>query len=377
MDSIRTKLVWMVGFLISSSAAFAEEPMRPQAPGYVAMPATALSDSPRIQFAETNFDFGKAVGGEVVKHDYIFTNSGSRLLVISNVKSTCGCTSSSSMSRQVEPGKTGTIPLEFFTENYSGPVAKTVTVISNDTNQPPVALQIKGTIWRPIEVTPKAAVLSGLLDSPSNSFTVLNITNKQDEPLTLFEPASNNRLIAAELKTNRLGQEYQLIVKLVPPLGSGNVFGEITLKTSAAKMPLLKVSAFAVRQQVVTVMPAQLTLPAVPIANSLTQYVSIRSIWANPLTLSDPAVNAAGVSLEIKELQPGRYFTVVVGFPPGFKTGQNDKVELSIKSNHPQFPVIKVPVVLLPPTSTASKPVQAAAAKPATSPAPVPDEPPH
>jgi hypothetical protein len=226
-----------------------------------------------------------------------------------------------------------------------------------------VALQLKGAIWHPIEVTPKYPVLTHLMDAPSNSFTVVNITNKQDVPLTLSEPVSNNRRIAAELVTNRLGQDYQLILRLVPPLGSGNVFGEISLKTSVPKMPDLKISAWAVAQQALTVTPSVLTLPAGSIVNTLTQYVSIRSIWTNALVLTEPAVSAKGVSLDVKELQAGRYYTIVVVFPAGFKTGPNERVELSVKSNHPRFPVIKVPVISPTPT-----PPVAASAKTASGP---------
>ena len=359
------KMVACLMTMAWASNAMAAEPALPVSPATT--PVAGVFDSPRIRFAETVFDFGKAVGGEVVKHDFIFTNTGSLRLTISEVKSTCGCTATPNMSRQVEPGKTGIIPLEFYTENYSGPVAKTVTVVCNDTNQPPPALQVKGTIWRPIEVTPKYAVLSGLLDSPSNSFTIVNITNKQDEPLTLSEPVSNNRMIAAELKTNRLGQDYQLLVKLVPPLGSGNVFGEISLKTSAPKMPVLKISTWAVAQPAVTVMPPKLVLPANPVVNSVTQYVSIRSIWSNPLTLSEPVFNAKGASLDIKELQPGRYYTMVIVFPAGFKMGAGEQLELSVKSNHPQFPIIKVPITLRPDAAQAAtlKPASALSSSPA------------
>ncbi len=50
----------------------------------------------------------------------------------------------------------------------------------------------------------------------------------------------------------------------------------------------------------------------------------------------------------MKEIEPGRYFTVAVGFPTGFEIPQGEKVELSMKTNHPQYPEIKVLVVQAP-----------------------------
>jgi hypothetical protein len=38
-------------------------------------------------------------------------------------------------------------------------------------------------------------------------------------------------------------------------------------------------------------------------------------------------------------------FNLVVSFPAGFQIQPDQKVEVSVKSNHPKFPLIKVPVV--------------------------------
>ncbi len=211
-------------------------------------PAVSAGESgPRIRFAETVYDFGKVVSGEVVHHDFAFTNSGDSLLVISEVRSTCGCIQATNSSPRVEPGKEGRVHVELLTGNFNSPVSHNVTVLSNDTNCPATNLQMKGTVWRPIEVTPLAAAFLGALEAPSNALRVLHIVNKQSAPLTLSEPRSNHRAIAAELRTNQPGREYELLVKLVPPLGRGNIFGELTMQTSATNMPVIKVPVWAVR----------------------------------------------------------------------------------------------------------------------------------
>jgi len=217
-------------------------------------PAVALSVSsatnagPRIQFAAPIYDFGKVVWGDVVRHDFFFTNTGNGLLVIKDVRSTCGCASATNTTREVQPGNEGIISVEFHTSNFNGLVTKAVTVYSNDTNQPVATLELKGNVWRPIEITPPSAAFTGILDSPTNNFRVVRIVNNQQQSLILSLPESNQRMIAAELKTNQLGQDYQLVVRLVPPLGSGNIFGEIKMKTSAPQMPLLTIPVWAVPQ---------------------------------------------------------------------------------------------------------------------------------
>jgi hypothetical protein len=220
-------------------------------------------------------------------------------------------------------------------------------VTCNDPNQPTVVLEIKGNIWKPIDVTPQFAVLNVTADAPSNATTVRIVSNEEG-PLTLSAPESSNPAFATELRTNQPGKEFQLIVKTVPPLPAGNVQGQITLKTSSTNMPVINVSAWANVQQAVMVMPSQITLPSGPLANPMPSTISIRNNGTNALAMTEPAVNAKGVDVQLKELQPGRYFTLTVSFPAGFEMAQGKKVEVSVKSNHPQFPIIKVPVIQAP-----------------------------
>src|SRR5436189_6374552 len=73
--------------------------------------ALAVSPGPKIQFADMTFDFGKIDSGTLVKHEFVFTNTGSATLEIKDVKPGCGCTAAGTWDKTVEPGKTGIIPL--------------------------------------------------------------------------------------------------------------------------------------------------------------------------------------------------------------------------------------------------------------------------
>jgi hypothetical protein len=266
---------------------------------------------PKIQFASQSHDFG---------------------------------TTATDWSRTVEPGQTGTIPIQFNSTTFSGPVGKNIMVTCNDPGEPVVTLQLSANIWRTIEVTPQFAILSVTAESPSNT-TTMRITNNMPEPLTLGAPESGNPAFAAELKTIQPGREFELIVRTVPPLPVGNVSGAISLKTSSTNIPTLTITAIANMQPVVMVMPSQISLPVAPLANPMLYTLSIRNNGTNTLALSEPAMNAKGVDVQLKELQPGRFFEVSVTFPAGFEVAQGEQVELSLKSNHPQFPVIKAPVL--------------------------------
>ncbi len=309
--------------------------------------AVTNAGGPKIQFATPVYDFGKVNGGEVVKYSYIFTNTGCGLLVISNVHPSCGCTTAGEWTRQVESGQTGSIPIQFNSGNFSGPVVKTVTVTCNDPSQPTTVLQIKGTLWRPIDIMPQVAFLNLTADTPSNA-TSVRIVNNLDQPVTLSDLQINTSSLAAELITNEPGKKYEVIVKTVPPWPTNNIQAQITLKTSSTQMSNLTFTAWASVQPVVTVTPSPLMLPAGPLTNQQTQTLWIRNNGTNTLALSEPASNAKDVGVQMTEGQPGRFFTVALTFPAGFDIPQGQKIEFTVKTTHPQFPVLKVPIMQLP-----------------------------
>jgi len=339
MNKMTAKLIFGVSLAFASVAA--------------TVPA---AEGPKIQFATPVYDFGKVKSGEPVKYTFIFTNGGDELLILTNVQPSCGCTTAGEWSRQVEPGKTGSIPVSFNSANYNGQVMKTVTVTSNDKSQPSVGLQLKGTVWKPIEVNPQFAALNVPAESKEPAKTEVKIVNNMSEVLEVWAPESNNKAFTAEVKTNTAGKEFVVTISTVPPLEAGNIQATITLKTSSTNMPVVNITAWANVQAVVIVNPPQITLPAGPLAAKQTTAVTIQNNGTNALKLTDAAVDAKGVDVQIAESAPGKLFTATLTFPEGFEAPQGTPVAFTVKSSHPRYPVIKVPIMqmprpVLPPTS--------------------------
>src|SRR6266581_4292762 len=219
MNIMSTKLVLVCSFLATGTVMLcAQQPPSPAAPASAAptpaptTPVVIAAIGPKIQFETPVYDFGKVKSGEMVKHTFVFTNTGDELLILTNVQPSCGCTTAGEWTHQVEPGKTGTIPIQFNSANYGGQVLKTVTVTSNDKSQPSFGLQVKGTVWKPIDVQPTFAVINIPPDTQTNMTTKVHIVNNMEEPITLSAPESNNKGITAELKTNTVGKDFDMII---------------------------------------------------------------------------------------------------------------------------------------------------------------------
>jgi len=124
---MKNVLQWLTVFLISLSS-FAQE-------------------GAKIEFKAETINYGTVVKGEDSGIRYFeFTNTGDAPLLITNVRSSCGCTVPSYPKTPIAPGKSDKIEVKY--NMATGPISKTITVETNAINKPKgiVPLRIKGTV---------------------------------------------------------------------------------------------------------------------------------------------------------------------------------------------------------------------------------------
>jgi len=107
--------------------------------------AVNSDEPPKIVFIENEYDFGELKEGEMITHAFKFSNSGGSDLIISDVKTSCGCTASDFPREPIKPGGTGVIKLTFDSRAQIGYQNKTATI---ETNASPdkVFIRIKATV---------------------------------------------------------------------------------------------------------------------------------------------------------------------------------------------------------------------------------------
>ena len=124
------KFLSLVAMLLVTAASFAQK-------------------GPQIKFKaiDNTIDYGtvkKSTDNGV--RVFEFVNTGDQPLVITNAKSSCGCTVPSKPEAPVMPGQTGKIEVKY--NMNPGKISKVITVESNATNvdNGVVALKIKGEV---------------------------------------------------------------------------------------------------------------------------------------------------------------------------------------------------------------------------------------
>ena len=112
-------------------------------------------NGPEITFKDTHHDFGNVQYKGGATYEFVFVNTGNEPLILSQPKSSCGCTVPEWPKQPILPGQSDCIRVTYKNTDRPGSFNKYVTIFSNALKNKEVKLHIKGAILQqPTEVTP-------------------------------------------------------------------------------------------------------------------------------------------------------------------------------------------------------------------------------
>jgi len=107
------------------------------------------SAAPKMSVAAPIYNFGEVIEGIAVVHTFVLQNVGDEPLTISDVRVSCGCTSTSLAKSTLASGESVPLDVTFDSAGFSGKMTKNIYVESNDPTTPKFVLQLTGTVKRP------------------------------------------------------------------------------------------------------------------------------------------------------------------------------------------------------------------------------------
>jgi hypothetical protein len=305
----------------------------------------ARSGGPRLQIAEPAHDFGRVVQGRNVRHDFKITNTGDAPLEIIDVKPACGCTTAGEWTRTLQPGETGTIPIQLNTAQFVTAVTKTIAVSTNDPTHPQTTLEIKAAVWTPVQISNSIVIFPAQTDPTQVISRSITIRNLVDGDLKVSDPHSDKAVFAPTLKETVPGKEFELTLTTVPPLPSGTQTARITMKSSNPDKPELSVQAVLTLLPPIQVVPAEITLRMAKVTAPEQRYFVLLNHRGFDLQVSDLKTDAAGVELTTTASPDKKQITVMLTFPAGFQADAPGKHFVRGRTNHPEMPTFEVPIV--------------------------------
>ncbi len=270
----------------------------------------------------------------------------------------------------MQPGDAGKIPIKIVTKSASGPLTKSIRVMTNiegtDSN---ITLQIKGEVWQAIEVKPRTVAFGRITpDQVAGGSTLIRkvtVVNNVEGELKLGELKCTNAAFKATVAPVKEGREYEITVELVPPLKPGNNTGRISATTGVADSPTLDLAVYAMVVSPIEVSPPRVTLnPSRTEPQTVQLYV--RSNVNKPFKVSDLQPPSEAIKVELTDVKDSQTYRLSLQVSPEYLPKAGD--EIAFATDDPSTPRISVPIVAMtrPPTPVRTPTVSPTAAGPAT-----------
>jgi len=194
--------------------------------------ANAQNKGPVISWAEMKYDFGniKEADGPTT-HKFIFTNTGNEPLVITNVRPSCGCTTSDYTKEPIMPNAKGYVSATYNPQGRPGPFNKSITITTN-CNPETTTIRITGKV---IEREKTLADLHprkiGSLNLESNHVSFMKLKNTEVKT----DSTSIANLTAEPMNITFANVPNHISIKAVPQTLKPNQKGKIVIEYDATK----------------------------------------------------------------------------------------------------------------------------------------------
>jgi copper(I)-binding protein len=288
-------------------------------------------------------DVGKVAKGEKIEASFTLSNTGDATLLVREVKPSCGCTVAR-YDASIPAGESGQIATVVRTENFSGPIAKSVTVFTNDSDNPKITLVIKADVQPQIEVRPgyvRFIVVEGP-GSESSTQTLRSVDGPALEVLGVRSPfpfvkASYSRLDDGE---DRWAVELKLDRNRA---ALGPIADFVEVQTNHPKQPVVKIPVSGFIRPVVSVTPRVAELGSRSLESAFTTTLEVRNQTDAAISLASVSADVAGLVAAIEEVEAGQVYKIVLTLTPEMAKGPFEgKVQITTTSR--RRPTIEVDV---------------------------------
>jgi hypothetical protein len=208
-------------------------------------PLEALA-APAIVVDGLRHDFGEILQGEKLDHIYRFQNSGDEILMLSDVRSSCGCTAAILSQDRLEPGAVGELRVIFDSDGFKGSIHKSISLNTNDPEHPTVVFGLQGSVSVQLFAEP-SKINWGRVAAGAALQSELKIVNKSKQTIRLKEPKSTVAGVLAVLSKKVLepGDEAVVSVTGEYPQDKKRLAGYLIIETDFSPVSQLRLPVSA------------------------------------------------------------------------------------------------------------------------------------
>jgi hypothetical protein len=278
---------------------------------------------PKLEAPEIEFNAGDVVKGDVIEHEFILNNKGVGVLKVIRVQPTCGCTVTK-YDQEIQPGKSGKVTASVKTENFSGDIAKTINVQTNDKDLPVFTLTIKAHVKTLLSVKPSEKMTLGLIYVGTPVEKEFDIVSEDGQPFEITQVTSADDKVryTVTVAPDKKSAKFKTTIPADYPVGPVNA--NFTLKTTHPKVENLNINLFGTMREPLSVFPASVTYSGLskdfveknPESPELNKVVTVRLETEPSLEVKDVKCNVGFIEATFENTQPNQAFAVKLHLDP-------------------------------------------------------------
>jgi hypothetical protein len=321
--------------------------------GAVAQQSGATA-GPNLTLVDPIKDFGTVPKGETITWDFTVRNSGSTDLEILSVQPACGCTVAD-FDKVIKPGQTGKIHAVVDTTAFSGPIAKTIAVQTNDPANPMAQLTMRATVRPFVQASPNGFLRYMLQLGQADKQSTILVTEDEEpfEIVSIESPADYIKVdhekvpVAERVQAGRAGQEqYRINVTVGGPQAKvGPIAEKVRITTNSKHQPEFLLSVTGLIRPSYVVNPSVLNFGEVAFGDpAATRTVTVDSTnrLSDGFQVTRVESSNPGIVAEAKPAGDGAFEVTIRLSQPG-KAGAFDS-NIKIYTNDQYSPVYTLPV---------------------------------
>lgn len=320
-----------------------------------ALAVVAEGDSrPRAVPAEPIKDFEIVPKGEVIVHEFEIRNEGTAILELKDVRPACGCTIAR-YDKKIAPGESGKVKAKVKTDNFGGPIAKSISVFTNDPDNPKLQLVVKAHVKPYVAVVPGYARYNYVQGEPVGKIqqTLWAEDGSDIEIVSVKPPYDHLRVSYREATEDERhergkGKQWHIEVELMSdsPIGALRDYVEIRLNHAKQKVVKIPVSGFVRPRQHITppeIDFGQLQGATLPERRTL----HFTNFITDAIELTEIDTGVQGLSGQIQEAteedDTGYRFKLILTLGPEMAKGQFQST-VKIHTTDEQNPIVELPI---------------------------------
>ena len=326
--------------LLVAASLFAQAQAQPQ----------GTAAKPKAVAVEPVKDLGLVPKGEKAAHEFVIRNDGNAPLQIQEVRAACGCTVAD-YDKVIAPGQTGKVRMSVDTATFSGPIAKGVTVFTNDPATPQMELTVRANVEPFIKVQPGYARYS-MVQGEKEGTIVQTLWTPDKSPMEIVKVESPYPFLKVSVRVARPEervkpaqdqQQWRIEMTLANDAPVGPLSEPVKVYTNNPKQKLVQIPVSGFVRPVIAVTPPVVDFGPIEVKEILRKTFNVRSFATEPIKVTSIQDDIEGIDASFEPLQDGREYQVRLTLKPELAKGPfNGK--LVITTDSPKVPRLEVEV---------------------------------